>query len=806
MFQNNNGKVVKYLAKKSLHADRFRSRITIMTIAVSVCLILSVTLIMSGTEEKHKKTQEGKAQITMAIADENQLVKLKGQPDVEWAGVYAVLGFSYQKDITLNILYEDKVQLKNQERISFTGDFPMAQDEIMLSKNYINYLHKNIKPGDTVSLDLTGMGKYKTYHITGIIDFKSRTNSYFVWVSEKCAQSLMGGNLIPRIAYTRIRTNSIDMAELMSLGKNIAEKCGASAESVQAISDYYGVMNGGDTEGMLPTVLPIGLVVLIFSGIVIYSIFYSSAAKNVRSYGQLRTIGMTKKQVKKMMRREGQKLMLYGIPMGIILGILIGYFAVPGGFSIKNAFIYSAAVSIFTVLMIRISMHVPVKTASNTSPLEGTLYIPYKVRHRECIRKIHSRLTPFHIAFMNLGRNKKKTIITSIMLALSGILLITAAMIAQSLNAEKMARFYMFPHGDIQLTIQEVSKSTFAKNNEEYRSSHLQKRDNPLNSKLVKEIESIDGVKSVTSENGVRLQISYSNKHTGMIYSSSDIIPALAQEQCVRIAPSIVYGTSDYEALNKQNGILIRNGLGNMAVGEKVQINGLGKDGNEFTKELPIVGIYDGNKKQTLCPFSTGADFMMTDTSIAELTGITNQVGLIEAALDPAKRQQATEKIKAVTDANDKVDMFTLEESVKTRKSIFESKTRPLYMIALIVFLFGIINLINTTITQLSSRKLEFGLLQAEGMTSRQVNQMLQTENLFYTGGTAILSLAGGSIFGGILCSVIENTYHSIIYHFPLLIALIFLASMLIIQILLSAYAAGSLKKLSVVERLRMPE
>lgn len=67
-------------------------------------------------------------------------------------------------------------------------------------------------------------------------------------------------------------------------------------------------------------------------------------------------------------------------------------------------------------------------------------------------------------------------------------------------------------------------------------------------------------------------------------------------------------------------------------------------------------------------------------------------------------------------------------------------------MIALIVFLFGIINLINTTITQLSSRKLEFGLLQAEGMTSRQVNQMLQTENLFYTGGTAILSLAGGSI------------------------------------------------------------
>ena len=47
------------------------------------------------------------------------------------------------------------------------------------------------------------------------------------------------------------------------------------------------------------------------------------------------------------------------------------------------------------------------------------------------------------------------------MLSLSGIMFVTVVTVANSLNAERMARFYMFPNGDLQLRIQSVETSTF---------------------------------------------------------------------------------------------------------------------------------------------------------------------------------------------------------------------------------------------------------------------------------------------------------------------------------------------------------
>ena len=175
-------------------------------------------------------------------------------------------------------------------------------------------------------------------------------------------------------------------------------------------------------------------------------------------------------------------------------------------------------------------------------------------------------------------------------------------------------------------------------------------------------------------------------------------------------------------------------------------------------------------------------------------------------SVEPEKLDAVTKHVKAIADASDEVDMIKLSDSVERRQKMFDEKVQILYAIAAIIFVFGIISLINTVITQLASRKLEFGLLQAEGMTSRQVEKMLVTENLFYIGGTAVLSLGIGSILGFILCNIIENKAHCIIFHFEWPIVLIFLLSLLVIQMLLSAYTVSSFKKTSIINRLRMPE
>ena len=107
----------------------------------------------------------------------------------------------------------------------------------------------------------------------------------------------------------------------------------------------------------------IGAITFVGSGIVIYSIFYISVAENIRSYGQLRTIGTTKKQIKKIVYLEGKKLAGIGIPLGLIAGNLIGYFIIPNGWNWLTSLIMTVVVGIFAFFITMFSIRTPVKRA-----------------------------------------------------------------------------------------------------------------------------------------------------------------------------------------------------------------------------------------------------------------------------------------------------------------------------------------------------------------------------------------------------------------------------------------------------------
>lgn len=74
----------------------------------------------------------------------------------------------------------------------------------------------------------------------------------------------------------------------------------------------------------------------VLAATIVYGVFYTKIAKNVQMFGQLRTIGMTKKQIKRMARKEGLLYAFTGIPLGLIAGLLIGFAAYPKGFKSKR--------------------------------------------------------------------------------------------------------------------------------------------------------------------------------------------------------------------------------------------------------------------------------------------------------------------------------------------------------------------------------------------------------------------------------------------------------------------------------------
>ena len=366
----------------------------------------------------------------------------------------------------------------------------------------------------------------------------------------------------------------------------------------------------------------------------------------------------------------------------------------------------------------------------------------------------------------------------------------------------------MFPNGDLQLRIQSVETSTFdTSGNSEDRVSKLQRENNPLNDELISQLYSIKGVEKVTAENAVNLYIQYQeNTLFSSIAGSGGLTSTLTQEQCAMISDALIEGTSDYDTLNTKNGILVRQGASSLNIGDVVQLSGTDANGNQFHMEVPVVGIFEQGEQQQILPLSSGSDFYVTDVTAQNFTGIVDQTGIVSISSEAGYEQQVSEAVKGLSDMNDQLDLYTLENSVSTRQALFDMQIQPLFMIALILFLFSVISLTNTQLTNLLERKQELALLQSVGMTKKQQQEMISTEEHFYLKIALLSTLILGSLLSAGICFYIENTSHCIQFQYPWLLVGAFLGVVIITNFLVGKLAFQTTIKGKLIDRLRTQE
>ena len=128
--------------------------------------------------------------------------------------------------------------------------------------------------------------------------------------------------------------------------------------------------------------------------------------------GQLKTIGMTEKQIKRMIRKEGYRFCLFGIPTGITVGIIFAYLLEPNGITIINAIATSIFAIILGIIIVQISVYKPAQIASNISPIEATKYVgndPELKESRVRNRKNHIRLYTVFFSRIERKAESKKT-------------------------------------------------------------------------------------------------------------------------------------------------------------------------------------------------------------------------------------------------------------------------------------------------------------------------------------------------------------------------------------------------------------
>lgn len=798
-FENNTAALEKKLADRNMRADKRSRRFLVFTIALSVCMALSINLLSAGTAEDFKNTQRGKAQIAIVGITEEQSAALEQNEKVAWVGEYALLGLFYQGIKTVTPVYGNETYFLNQQDKEFRGTIPAGKNEIMLPQNYIDFLGEAYEVGDTAVLDITGTGSTKEYTVTAILEETREAQGYLVYVGKELAKELAGPTF-QATAYTRLNTDEIRADGILDFARDVIKDAGIEEGQVN-LTDYSAVMTGVIRNGMPLPVPLIALVTLLLAAGVVYGIFYTKIVKNVQMFGQLRTIGMTKRQIRRMAVKEGRWYAIQGIPIGIVCGILVGFIGCPGGFRVKTTLIYACVAAAAAFIMVNIAIFKPVRVAMNISPVEGSKYLTYGGKAKES-RKLHRKLTPRNLAVIHLGRNKQKAAFTLLMLGLSGALLITTATAAGSIDARKEAAFLYYPHGTIEVTIKNMIGSSFERQSEPYGGSRLQMEDNPLEDpELLQKLEAVEGVEKVTPEKCVYMSIQFPLQD-GSIMTRANYFPTLDEEEIARRQSILSEGTADYDKMTEENGIWVEEGTAKL--GDSVELSGRAPDGSTFHIDAVVAGIYkkaDLMGKEPVVPGSPG--FIMTYDTARKLTGITDQTGILTVQVSDENFDAVLSEVERIAEENGFLSVDSIRQTVKNIELTYGSSIKTYYMVSVILFIFGGISLVNMLLVDFQNRKREFGLLQAVGTTQKQLKTMLEREIWIYLSASLGIAVVCGGILSAVVCGYLDDVNHCISLKLPWG----FLAGLLVvlagIYLMFSMYARNELKKTSVLSAVR---
>jgi len=358
-FENDTSAIVKRLSNRNVAANRKRNIFTILTIALASALLSTIVLYGFGVPQETQNLNKKTAQIVYHAISEQQGQELYNQEEIAWVGEY-FNAFSEQINYsTVNFTYANADMLKSQN-MSYSGDLPTEEDEILVQESFLDSLGYSNELGQTIKIPFSD-GTTRDFKLTGILNVKTGDiGRYTAIISKELVEQRYGNNIALDYYIGLKDAQNMSEEEATSYANTLAQQLKVSDDNVIVRSTYFNLKDENRGSDMLFYFL-IGFITFIGSGIVIYSIFYISVASNIRNYGQLRTIGTTKRQIKRMVYREGKLLAAIGIPIGLIVGNIIGYFLIPDSWYWLTTLCVTAGVGLFTFVIVMISIRTPVK-------------------------------------------------------------------------------------------------------------------------------------------------------------------------------------------------------------------------------------------------------------------------------------------------------------------------------------------------------------------------------------------------------------------------------------------------------------
>jgi len=340
LFGNNNGPVLKLLAKRSLKAQK--NTIAVLAIVLATLLFTSLFTIaislQTAMQESNMRTigTSAHAGIKRLSWEEYELLSTDtGIRDIGYSVIIGnAVGDSFHKTPT-ELRYGDDAYAKLTFNFPDTGRLPEQKNEIATSRIVLAAMGLPDEIGTQIELTfVTDADSFTdTFTLCGIWDGDAVAYRQTMLLSEEYTEQVApvihgqtDGSTPP------VGTGYIDAVMMMPTEWNIKKQVSEvtsqfGLDERVSINDAYGTATIS-LSSILPLVAGVG-VIFIAGYLLIYNVFYISIAQDIRFYGMLKTLGTTARQIRKIVYKKAARLSLVGIPLGLLLGWPIGRLLLP---------------------------------------------------------------------------------------------------------------------------------------------------------------------------------------------------------------------------------------------------------------------------------------------------------------------------------------------------------------------------------------------------------------------------------------------------------------------------------------------
>lgn len=839
--------LMKTLTNRVFRQNKGRNFVAVFAILLTTLMFTTLFVLAQSISENMvvmNFRQSGyDAQASFKQITEEEVKKIKNHEEVKEVGESLVLGLAENEKLAgrqVEIRWADELYASHSFAAPVTGHMPEKENEVAVGVEVLDRLGIPHKLGEKVTLqwrkDLQSFEVTEsTFTLCGFWDDNMSSYASYAWVSKEFAQEMIKGVENPKDQILGTRMAQVHLKSTKNIEDTMNRILGDTGlENLEygvnlAYSPEMGVQAVQESLPMYASML----LVFVAGYLIIYNIFQISVSADIQFYGKLKTLGTTKKQIKKLIYGQANRLCLIGIPLGLLLGWLLGKKLVPALISWAegtavvsvNPLIFLGS-AVFAWLTVMISCLRPARIAGKISPVEALRYCDAETRTKKKKKKRPQTVTVAQMAWANLWRNKKRTVTV--------LLSLTLALVLLSAFYAKNAAFDM----NIYLEELAIADFQFDDADSEERVNGYDPLESTVDEALLEKLRKLPGktgegraysreISMTLSDNAVKNMKNYYTAEVLQEWASYDKAGAEGCEQTMETKEVraeiwgiegiplesqtkesyLLNGTFDKDKFATGKYILAEGPgteekgvtMPTYSVGEKVEIQG--ETFEVMAVTAPLVSVTEGasekgNKNGYSMKFLLPADVfsgLWPDSTVRKFY----------VNVDTEKVLEAEEQVQAYLRETGNSSNLTSKNTIAQQ---YEKETRSSAVmgnaISIIIAIVGILNFINSMVTSVVSRRKEFAMIQSVGMGKKQLRKMLVLEGLYYAGLTLTASYLFSSLVVGIVIrGMTQGGMTS--FHFTLFPLVICTPLLVAFAVAVPYFCFRNLEKQSLVERLR---